>query len=214
MPEMKAPATAIVPGPTAWHQDPIPDNGNGSAFRDLSDVRLVNAIAEGQEEALAEAYERYGSAVQAFACRLCGPKQADVFTREVFLSLWESPERFNLRSGVLLWPLQAEVHGRCVDALRADSSPVSRVAPLSTDDLEQRMLGRSTSEELSQLLSKLSEIERTAIMYAYFGGYTRRQVAGLINVREEYVARAINSGLSRLRAAIQSARAHDQGSQA
>jgi hypothetical protein len=79
--------------------------------------------------------------------------------------------------------------------------PGSPEATLSTDELEQRVLGPWAAEDTSQLLSKLSGVQRKAITLAYFGKYTCRQVAALIYEREDTVTDAINAGLRGLQAA-------------
>ncbi len=49
------------------------------------------------------------------------PKAEDV-TQEVFLRLWNQPDRFDAARGSLRSFLLAQAHGRAVDAVRSSSS--------------------------------------------------------------------------------------------
>ncbi|MBV9659819.1 MAG: hypothetical protein JO337_01540, partial [Acidimicrobiales bacterium] len=61
-----------------------------------TDATLVVAIARWHEPALAEAYRRHGGAVHAVARQVLGSAEsADDVTQEVFIKLWETPERFD-----------------------------------------------------------------------------------------------------------------------
>ena len=94
--------------------------GNGSENGTPSDVTLRVAVARGTGDALAEIYRRHGGQVHGLALRLCGDSRAEDVVQEVFLELWQEPERFvgggsSLRSSLVL-----QTYGRSVDRLRSD----------------------------------------------------------------------------------------------
>ena len=63
---------------------------------EVSDAQLVTSIARYSEVALAEAYRRHGGAVFGLAKRvLQNPTDAEDVTQEVFLRLWNQPDRFD-----------------------------------------------------------------------------------------------------------------------
>ncbi len=67
-----------------------------------SDAALMVAIARMHEPALAEAYRRHGGAVLALARRVLGSADlAEEVTQEVFVDLWDAPERFDPGRGAL-----------------------------------------------------------------------------------------------------------------
>ena len=61
-----------------------------------SDANLVVAIARWHEPAMAEVYRRHGGAVHALARRILRhDPSAEEITQEVFLDLWQRPEKFD-----------------------------------------------------------------------------------------------------------------------
>ena len=92
-------------------------------LRDASDAALVVAIGRWREDALAEAYRRHAGAAFALARRLLNDRTlAEEILQEVFLRLWNRPERFDAERGSLRSYLLAQTHGRSVDLLRSDTS--------------------------------------------------------------------------------------------
>ncbi|MGH9187489.1 MAG: RNA polymerase sigma factor [Acidimicrobiales bacterium] len=172
----------------------------------LSDAGLVVAISRYHQEALAEAYRRHAGAIFGLARRLLLDQTlAEEIVQEVFLRLWNGPERFDPGRGSLRSFLLAVCHGRSVDLLRSETSRRRREerdllrAAESGYDLEHEVWDLAVAERIKTAMADLPESERQAIELAYFGGHTYREVATLLAQPEGTVKSRIRSGLRRMR---------------
>jgi RNA polymerase sigma-70 factor, ECF subfamily len=179
------------------------------ARTELSDAGLVVAISRYHQDALAEAYRRHGGAVFGLARRLLsGGPQAEEVVQEVFLRLWDHPEKFDPGRGSLRSYLLAQCHGRSVDLLRSESSrrqreerDLRRTAEAGYD-VEREVWDLTVSERMGEALGRLPDGERSAIELAYYGGHSYREVAALLGEPEGTVKSRIRSGLRRLRSLL------------
>lgn len=174
-----------------------------------SDAALVVGIARMHEPALAEAYRRHGGAVLALARRVLGSADlAEEVAQEVFVGLWDSPERFDPGRGALRTYLLTKAHGRAVDILRSESARRDREertaarAVESGYDIEHQAWDLAIAEQVKAAVTSLPADERTAIEMAYFDGHTYREVAVLLGQPEGTVKSRIRAGLRRLRTAL------------
>lgn len=181
-------------------------------LRSASDSALVVAIARYRQEALAEAYRRHAGTVFSLSLRVTGDRVlAQDVVQDIFLHLWNEPERFDSQRGSLRAYLLAHTHGRSVDMLRAEVSRRRREerhaqqTPSFTEDVEGQVWEAALAGHVHQALSALSHDEREAIRLAYFGGHTYREVAALLDEPEGTIKSRIRSGLRRLRDALSEA---------
>jgi len=177
-----------------------------------SDASLVVAIARYQQRALAEVYRRHAGAVFGLAKRLLSDQaKAEEVVQEVFLRLWNQPDRFDPERGSLRSYLLAQTHGRSVDILRSDSARRrreerdARDAAESGYDLDREVWDLALADHVRRALSALAPGERAAIELAYFGGRTYKEVAAELAEAEGTVKSRIRSGLRRLRDELASA---------
>jgi RNA polymerase sigma-70 factor, ECF subfamily len=175
-------------------------------LREASDAVLVMAISRYQQDALAEVYRRHGGAVFGLARRLLSdPALAEEVVQEVFLRIWDRPERFDPARGSLRSYLLAQCHGRAVDLLRSETSrrrreeKEVRLTAEGRYDLEHEVWDLAMAEHVKVAVNALPELERRAIELAYFGGHTYREVAELLAQPEGTVKSRIRTGLRRLR---------------
>jgi RNA polymerase sigma-70 factor (ECF subfamily) len=177
-----------------------------ASLTEASDGALVVAIGRWREEALAEAYRRHAGAVFGLARRVVNDAAlAEEVVQEVFLRLWNQPEKFDPERGSLRSFLLAQTHGRAVDLLRSDTSRRKREEREARQtaeagyDIEHEVWDLAMAEHVKDALSVLSVDERKAIELAYFGGHTYREVASLLGAPVGTVKSRIRNGLRRMR---------------
>lgn len=187
------------------NDDSVPPDMGGN-HREASDAALVMAVSRYHQDALAEVYRRHAGAVFGLARRLLRDTSlAEEIVQEVFLRLWNDPDKFDPARGALRSYLMAQCHGRSVDLLRSETSrrrreenDLRRTAE-SGYDLEHEVWDLTVADNVREAIEELPEGERNAIRLAYLGGHTYREVALMLDQPEGTVKSRIRSGLKRLR---------------
>jgi RNA polymerase sigma-70 factor (ECF subfamily) len=171
-----------------------------------SDANLVVAIARYHQPALAEAYRRHGGAVHSLARRILrSDPPAEEITQEVFLDLWQRPEKFDAQRGTLRSFLLARTHGKSVDFIRSETARkrredrTTREAATAGYDLEHQVWDLAVAEQVKEALGSLPADLRQPIELAYFGGHTYREVATMLGTPEGTIKSRIRVGLGQLR---------------
>ncbi len=153
------------------------------------DGELVAEVAAGNVDALARVYEAHGARVFSLARRILGDgRLAEKVVEEVFVGLWEEPDAFDPYRGSLRAHLLCQARSRSHELMCRRGRP----------DEPQPKAAASFPPELDLL----PEEETRAIELAFFGGYSCRQVAELLEVSEHTVRRRLRLGLKRLRLAM------------
>jgi RNA polymerase sigma-70 factor (ECF subfamily) len=199
--------------PVLAAQPPYIRFGAGSEYSSVmvdveqaSDSNLVIAIGRWREQALAEVYRRHGGAVHALARRIIrNDAPAEEITQEVFLDLWNRPEKFDAQRGTLRSFLLARTHGKSVDYVRSETSRRNREERTSREtatagyDIDHEVWDMAVAEQVHEALEALPDDLRKPIELAYFGGHTYREVAEMLRQPEGTVKSRIRSGLGHLR---------------
>ena len=194
------------PGASSEGAEASVEGDVSSDLREMSDAGLVVANSRYHQDALAEAYRRHAGSVFGLARRLLNEASlAEEVVQEVFLRLWNDPDRFDPGRGSLRSYLLAQCHGRSVDLLRSE---VARRRREEKDlrrtaeggyDLEREVWDLTLADQVRDALDTLPTGEREAIRLAYLGGHTYREVADLLGEPEGTVKSRMRSGLKRLR---------------
>ena len=149
----------------------------------LSDADLVVRIRGGDSAALAELYERHGSAVMALAYRLTGSVQdAEDVLHDVFLGIPESLHRYEERGALGAWVSRLAV---CTTLDRMRRGRRRREVPL---DAARDAAGGDTSNALAAAatlrtaLDALPESLRTVYVLKEVEGYSHADIASLLDI--------------------------------
>jgi RNA polymerase sigma-70 factor, ECF subfamily len=169
--------------------------------------RVLALVARGDEQAFAELYRRVAAAVFGLVSKVVrDPAQSEEVTQEVFVERWRTASRFDpVRGSARSWIMTC-AHRRAVNRVRSAESAARR------DDLAgRRDQGRPYDEVVEQVeaslerehvrrgLEALTELQREAVVLAYYGGYTHREISELLGVPSGTVKTRLRDGLIRLR---------------
>lgn len=158
---------------------------------DTGDGLLVARLAAGDEEALAEIYDRYAPFLFGLARRVTGDRaSAEDVVQEVLTKLWTAPERFDPSRGSLRAFLGVQAHRRAVDAVRREVRRSANEARNQALDTTPEASGADEVDRLGvvdmvrQAISRLPAAQRRAVELAYFDGCTQRELALALGIPE------------------------------
>ena len=172
----------------------------------LSDEALVALVARGDEDALAELYDRVGRIAYGLALRvLRDERHAEDAVQEAFLQVWRSAATFRAeRAKASTWILTL-VHRRAVDLVRreerrqADPLTDDSAAGIAPDDTDEAAWLRFERERVQAALKQLPDMQREALELAYYGGFSQSELADRLGVPLGTIKSRMFAGLARLR---------------
>lgn len=169
------------------------------------DAALVARLRAGDEQAMADLYERYSSIVYGVALRvLRDTTAAEDVLQEVFLQLWRNPQAFNADRGRLAPWLAVIARNRAIDALRK-RPPEEDIdeLPISTGvDLEDAAARRLAAEKVRGVLAALPREQSNCLEMAFFEGMTHTEIAAKTGEPLGTVKTRIRSALLAVRKAF------------
>ena len=168
---------------------------------------LMHRVAAGEEEAVAELYERFGTLVYKVARQLLPTRaEAEDAVQEVFVRLWQTADRYDPRRAKLVTWVMLIARRHLIDRLRRNAvrgTPTSIRQDGTGDDSVPRPDYKTQEDErncsLLQRIAELPELQRVVIERAYLQGYTLREVSEQLEAPLGTVKSALSRGLARLR---------------
>jgi RNA polymerase sigma-70 factor (ECF subfamily) len=168
---------------------------------------LVRRTALGDENAFEALYDAASPTVFGLVRRVVrDPAQSEEVTQEIFLEIWQNATRFDADRGKALSWIMVIAHRRAVDRVRASQASVTRDLRQgikeyqdSYDDVAESVERNLEAERVDSALESLTENQRQAIRLAYYGGYTHREVATMLDLPVGTVKTRIRDGMIRLR---------------
>jgi RNA polymerase sigma-70 factor (ECF subfamily) len=175
--------------------------------RDDADLELMRRVADNDEAAVSEMYERFGSLVYRMAYQAMPTRsEAEDAVQEIFVRLWRTAKRYDpTRAALVTWVMLIS-RRHLVDKLRRAQARV-KASPLDEGQSTQtapapEMTRMERSERFASLLQKvaaLPELQRTVVTRAYFGGQTLRQIGEELDTPIGTIKSALSRALVRLR---------------
>jgi len=173
----------------------------------VDDFQLLRAIAYGDQHAFMELYQQYCNLVFSLALRVVRHQLlAEEVTQDVFLKIWQQPERWNPALGQFSSWLLTITRNAAIDRLRKEQRHLSPTAG-STESLFGEATEPSVGDEplwfegqvLARLLHELPAEQRELIELAFYQGYTHSELATGLQLPLGTVKTRLRSGLQKLR---------------
>ena len=180
----------------------LKDGSSGDLAADL-----IIRVADGDQRAFAELYDLLSPRVFALILKVVvNRSQSEEVLQEVFLEVWQRAGTFDESRGKAVSWILVMAHRRAVDRVRASQASKDRDLregirdfAASHDDVEKVVEANLEGARVRRALAELADSQRRAIELAYFGGYTHRQVAEILDVPVGTIKTRIRDGMIRLR---------------
>ncbi|WP_232050708.1 RNA polymerase sigma factor [Actinoplanes sp. OR16] len=170
---------------------------------DADDVRIRDGLIAGSEESLAEVYDRYSPLVYGLALQTTRDRgAAEDITQEVFVDLWQRPERFDPCRAPLGGWLSMIARRRGIDWVRRRRAHLHALAFVADGEPEHRVeeavLVSATHTQVRRAVADLPATHRQAVLLAYYDGLTYREVAVALNIPEGTAKWRLRNALHRI----------------
>jgi len=167
-------------------------------------------VARGDHRAFERVYDHIAGPVFGLVRRIVrDPAQSEEVTQEVFVEVWRTAARFDPARGSGHSWVMTLAHRRAVDRVRSAQASTDRDLRAGRRDQErpfdvvaEQVEARMEQEQVRRALDALTDLQREAITLAYYGGYTYREVAELLELPLGTVKTRLRDGLIRLRDAL------------
>jgi len=173
----------------------------------ISDTALAAGLVAGNQDALANLYDRYGRLAYSVAFRILGdPGRAEDVVQDVFLKLWNQAAQFDAGRGSLRTWLITAVRNRSIDTFRGrgaherqerELKPELQATGPSSDPWREVSLSLERTA-VREALSSLPLVQRQTVELAYFGGLSQREIAEFTGVPLSTVKGRIRIALEKL----------------
>lgn len=181
-----------------------------------ADAALAERLLVRDQDALRTAIDSYGEVVFGMARRIViEPSLAEEVAQDTFLALWRRPGAFDAARGSLQAFLAGIARNKAIDLVRREESLRRTKESLQAEAekastevvLNERVEER---QEILAALRGLSAVQREAIVLAYFGGRTYREVAAELEIPEGTAKTRLRDGLLRLRELLSTTREQER----
>lgn len=179
--------------------------GHGGAA-DPDEAALVARVAGGDVAAFEKLFRHYYPRLRRFVERTTRcPHLVDEVVNDTMLVVWRKAEKFNLRSKVSTWIIGIALRrglkalGRSEQATGLDPDEVMIPAEHGP---EGQLLRKELSSRLSRAIGLLSAEQRSVVELAFYGGYSYREIASIVDCPVDTVKTRMFHARHRLKALL------------
>jgi RNA polymerase sigma-70 factor (ECF subfamily) len=171
----------------------------------MDDAALLEAVAEGSQDAMAAVFDRYSRIVYCIALRvLREPGLAEDVMQEVLLQVWKRPQSFVAQRGSLAGWLSVVTRNRAIDVLRR-RSPLDPLDDMPLPDPRDMNLASEQGwliDKVRTVLNALPAEQQGPLELAYFQGLSHTEIAEKTGSPLGTVKTRIRTGLMTIRKAM------------
>ncbi|WP_314215407.1 sigma-70 family RNA polymerase sigma factor [Pseudarthrobacter equi] len=176
-------------------------------------IELLQEIGQGRHEAFSEFYRLTSRRVFGVVRRVVLDRGlSEEVTQEVFIVVWRDAAAYDPALGSPTGWLLTIAHRRAVDKVRWHQSSTNRDARWASaswtrpyDEVAASSMERMDALQLRNSLAALPPLQREAIVLAYFGPLTYREVAERLSKPLPTIKSRIRDGLKQLREQLEPA---------
>src|SRR5688572_4571871 len=174
------------------------------------DSDLIRLIAQTQNDALNELFDRYNRLVFSVALAIIGDRNvAEEITLDVFVQVWKHASTYQPDRGKVSTWLIAITRHHAIDILRwRRSRPETdrlnwegvslQDGPIS-HNLEEHVESALQREHIREALAQLPEDQRKTLFLAYFKGYTQSEISQILGQPLGTIKTRIRLAMQKLR---------------
>lgn len=182
-------------------------------YTKLDDQALMRLIAHSQEDALSELYDRYNRLVYSIAVNaVSDPSLAEEISQEVFIRIWENADSYRPDQGKVVTWMSSITRYRSIDTIRRqnvrpEGNQAAWVEEGSLDmpdpiNLEGEVERIERRDRVRVAIAQLPKEQKVALAYAYFQGYSHREIAAALDEPVGTIKTRIRLGMQKLRQAL------------
>jgi RNA polymerase sigma-70 factor (ECF subfamily) len=178
-----------------------------------NDEVLLARVQAGDDTALGHVYDQHAELVFGIARRVTADEHlAKEVVQDVFVHLWEAPQRVDLARGSIRSYLGVVAHRRAVDAVRrAVRRGRAEAAGFDAPDDRHGLVDDEVADadartwcrtRLATAIEELPAEQRAALVLAYVEGRTFKEVARLLGIPEGTAKSRVRLAIARVRANV------------
>ncbi len=182
---------------------------------EAEDLLLLARIARSDADALSRLYDKYQRKVYSAVLQIVrNQEDAAEVLQDVFLQVWEKAGLFDGDRGTFGAWLATLAHNKAINVLRSrrfkksaleikqDFEQLSGILSAQTVDSRTALDNQIEDDERKQMLALLDQIpetQRTALILAYYSGYSQSEIAENLEIPLGTVKTRMRQGMIKLR---------------
>jgi RNA polymerase sigma-70 factor (ECF subfamily) len=170
---------------------------------------LIEHMAQGRQEALAQLYDKTAPLVNGLLMRILDlPQDAEEVLLDVYMKAWRNAKSYSPDRGTVQAWLFTMARSVAIDRIRQRRARPSTLPlefqgvpepPSNADSPEQQSAAAQRRRQVQLLLDELPPEQRDVVTLAYFGGLSHSELAGRLGQPLGTIKSRIRMGLTHLR---------------